>query len=57
MLESMCIAMALYHPVTATLSGAPGRRTARTVEIPSVERCLDGYIGFCTITAQMFQDS
>lgn len=42
MLESMCIAMALYHPVTATLSGAPGRRTARTVEIPSVERCLDG---------------
>lgn len=56
MLESMCIAMALYHPVTATLSGAPGRRTARTVEIPSVERCLDGYIGFCTITAQMFQD-
>ncbi|NKV12619.1 hypothetical protein GS909_20085, partial [Rhodococcus hoagii] len=46
----------LYHPVTATLSGAPGRRTARTGEIPSVERCLDGYIGFCTITAQMFQD-
>ncbi|QCQ90460.1 CaiB/BaiF CoA-transferase family protein [Rhodococcus sp. SGAir0479] len=56
MLESMGVAMALYHPVTATLSGAPGRRTPRTVEIPSVERCLDGYVGFCTITAQMFQD-
>lgn len=56
MLESMCIAMALYHPVTATLSGAPGRRTPRTVEIPSIEHCLDGYVGFCTITAQMFQD-
>ncbi|WP_420880513.1 CoA transferase [Rhodococcus sp. (in: high G+C Gram-positive bacteria)] len=56
MLESMCTAMALYHPVTATLSGAPGRRTARTVEIPSIEHCLDGYVGFCTITAQMFQD-
>ncbi|MCA1008869.1 CoA transferase [Rhodococcus hoagii] len=56
MLESMCIAMALYHPVTAALSGAPGRRTARTVEIPSIEHCLDGYVGFCTITAQMFQD-
>ncbi|MCL2532743.1 MAG: CoA transferase [Nocardiaceae bacterium] len=56
MLESMCIAMALYHPVTATLAGEPGRRTLRTVEIPSIERCLDGHVGFCTITAQMFQD-
>ncbi|WP_305092918.1 CoA transferase [Prescottella sp. R16] len=56
MLESMGVAMALYHPVSAVLTGAPGRRTPRTVEIPSVERCLDGYVGFCTITAQMFQD-
>ncbi|CAM2808902.1 CoA transferase [Prescottella defluvii] len=56
MLESMGVAMALHHPVTAVLAGAPGRRTPRTVEIPSIERCLDGYVGFCTITAQMFQD-
>ncbi|PTR22828.1 crotonobetainyl-CoA:carnitine CoA-transferase CaiB-like acyl-CoA transferase [Rhodococcus sp. OK519] len=56
MLESMGVAMALYHPVTAVLSGAPGRRTPRTVEIPSIEHGLDGYVGFCTITAQMFED-
>jgi crotonobetainyl-CoA:carnitine CoA-transferase CaiB-like acyl-CoA transferase len=54
--EAMCTAMALYQPVTAVLSGKPGRPTPRTVEIPSIHPALDGYVGFCTITAQMFQD-
>ncbi|MFB4303888.1 CaiB/BaiF CoA transferase family protein [Actinomadura sp. NTSP31] len=54
MLECMCVAMSLYTPLTAALSGT--RPARRTVEIPSVERSADGWIGFCTITAQMFQD-
>ncbi|MGW2150670.1 CoA transferase [Nonomuraea bangladeshensis] len=51
-LECMTVAMSLYAPLTASLGGA----TARTVEIPSVERSADGWVGFCTITGQMFQD-
>ena len=54
MLECMSIAMALYAPLTASLSGAAP--PARTVEIPSVERSADGWVGLCTITGQMFQD-
>ncbi|MFI0354937.1 CoA transferase [Actinomadura sp. 9N407] len=54
MLECMCVAMSLYTPLTVDLSGA--RPAGRTVEIPSVERSADGWIGFCTITGQMFQD-
>jgi crotonobetainyl-CoA:carnitine CoA-transferase CaiB-like acyl-CoA transferase len=54
MLECMCIAMSLYNPLATSLSGV--RTDARTVEIPSIERSADGWVGFCTITAQMFQD-
>ncbi|GAA3146809.1 CoA transferase [Planomonospora alba] len=54
MLECMCVAMSLYAPLSASLSGH--RPAARTVEIPSVERSADGWVGFCTITGQMFQD-
>ena len=54
MLECLCVAMSLYAPLTASLSGKPP--TGRTVEIPSVERSADGWIGFCTITGQMFRD-
>jgi len=54
MLECLCVAMSLYTPLTTSLSGT--RPPTRTVEIPSVERSADGWIGFCTITGQMFQD-
>ncbi|MHA3021740.1 CoA transferase [Mycobacterium sp. BMJ-28] len=54
MLECLCLAMALYAPLTASLAGAA--LTRRSVEIPSVERSADGWVGFCTITGQMFQD-
>ena len=54
MLECVCAAMSLYAPLTASLSGKPP--PGRTVEIPSVERSADGWIGFCTITGQMFLD-
>lgn len=54
MLECMCVAMSLYAPLTAELSGAQPAR--RTFEIPSVERSADGWVGLCTITGQMFAD-
>jgi crotonobetainyl-CoA:carnitine CoA-transferase CaiB-like acyl-CoA transferase len=54
MLECLCVAMSLYAPLTASLSGK--RPAARTVEIPSVEHSADGWVGFCTITGQMFRD-
>jgi crotonobetainyl-CoA:carnitine CoA-transferase CaiB-like acyl-CoA transferase len=54
MLECVCVAMSLYAQLTASLSGKPP--SGRTVEIPSVERSADGWIGFCTITGQMFRD-
>ncbi|MEV3964216.1 CoA transferase [Nocardia sp. NPDC050193] len=54
MLECLCVAMSLYAPLTASLSGT--RPAGRTVEIPSVERSADGWVGLCTITGQMFQD-
>ncbi|TVZ02712.1 CoA transferase [Trebonia kvetii] len=53
-LECMSIAMSLYSPLAASLSGT--RTGTRIVEIPSVERSADGWVGFCTITGQMFQD-
>jgi crotonobetainyl-CoA:carnitine CoA-transferase CaiB-like acyl-CoA transferase len=53
-LEAMCVAMSLYNPLARSMSGT--RVGIRTVEIPSVERSADGWVGFCTITGQMFQD-
>jgi len=53
-LECLCVAMALYAPLTAGLAGT--RALGRTVEIPSIERTQEGWIGFCTVTGQMFRD-
>ncbi|MGW9131841.1 CoA transferase [Streptomyces sp. NPDC055681] len=52
LLECVCLTMSLYAPLTAALSGTRPRH--RTVEIPSVERAADGWVGLCTITGQMF---
>lgn len=57
MLDCMCVTMNTYAPVFASFLGwkrAPG--PARTIEIPSIEPTKDGYVGFCTITAQQFRD-
>ncbi|GAA3383402.1 CaiB/BaiF CoA-transferase family protein [Cryptosporangium minutisporangium] len=54
MCECLCVATSLYAPVTARLAGR--RPAGRSVEIPSVERSADGWVGFCTITGQMFAD-
>lgn len=62
-LEAMTISMNTYGSVFATFAGwkpgPVGSRTPgpeRTVELPSIEPTADGYVGFCTITAQQFAD-
>ncbi len=57
LLECMCVTMNTYSPVFASFLNwrrAPG--PPRTIEIPSIEPTSDGYVGFCTITAQQFRD-
>ena len=54
--ESMCNTMTVNSPLSITMN--PGTRPfpLRTLELPSVEPTADGYVGFCTITAQQFKD-
>ena len=55
MLECMATTMGGYNAIQAGM----GRRLVgppRIAEIPSIEPTLDGYVGFCTITAQQFSD-
>ncbi|HSP97055.1 MAG TPA: CoA transferase [Candidatus Dormibacteraeota bacterium] len=55
LLEVMALTMAPNTMVWESLAGQPGPFT-RTVEIPSIEPAGDGWIGFCTITAQQWRD-
>ena len=53
LLESMVITMGGLGVVAAQIMGAgPGR----SLELPSIEATADGYVGYCTITGQQFQD-
>ncbi|OXR40420.1 Succinyl-CoA--L-malate CoA-transferase alpha subunit [Nocardia cerradoensis] len=54
MLECICLAMSMYGSLSRSLAG--GRPAPLTTEIPSIERSADGWVGFCTITGQQFQD-
>lgn len=41
----------------ASLAGTDGGTAPpRTIELPSIEPTADDYVGFCTVTAQQFQD-
>src|SRR4029077_12612055 len=55
LLEVMALTMAPNSMVWESLAGHPSP-FARTVEIPSIEPARDGWIGFCTITAQQWRD-
>lgn len=55
LLEVMALTMAPNTSVWESLAGQPSM-FGRTVEIPSIEPARDGYIGFCTITAQQWRD-
>jgi crotonobetainyl-CoA:carnitine CoA-transferase CaiB-like acyl-CoA transferase len=55
LLEVMSLTMAPNTMVWESLAGRPGP-FGRTVEIPSIEPARDGWVGFCTITAQQWRD-
>ncbi|ADP80506.1 CaiB/BaiF CoA transferase family protein [Pseudofrankia inefficax] len=59
-LECMTIMMGGLSVVGPTIMGGPGPGVSgspgRVPEIPSIVPTKDGLVGFCTITAQQFQD-
>lgn len=54
--EAMCNTMAVTGPLSITMNPGPRPFPRRMIEFPSVEPTLNGYVGFCTVTAQQFQD-
>jgi crotonobetainyl-CoA:carnitine CoA-transferase CaiB-like acyl-CoA transferase len=54
--EAMCSTMAVQGPLSVTMNPGPRPYPRRAVEVPSVEQTADGYVGFCVVTAQQFQD-
>jgi crotonobetainyl-CoA:carnitine CoA-transferase CaiB-like acyl-CoA transferase len=54
--ESMVIAMGALGAVSASVLGDDQHLNARSLELPSIVPTADGLVGFCTITAQQFQD-
>jgi crotonobetainyl-CoA:carnitine CoA-transferase CaiB-like acyl-CoA transferase len=55
--DCMAVTMVTYPSVFASFAGWPKQAgTGRTVEVPSVEPCADGYVVFTTNSAQQFED-
>jgi crotonobetainyl-CoA:carnitine CoA-transferase CaiB-like acyl-CoA transferase len=54
-LESMAVALVGYASMMRSIKGPGADPYTRSVEIPSVERALDGWIGFCTVTNAQWQ--
>jgi crotonobetainyl-CoA:carnitine CoA-transferase CaiB-like acyl-CoA transferase len=54
--ESMVVAMGSLSAMSVSVLGADAFLTQRSLELPSIVPTADGMIGFCTITAQQFQD-
>jgi crotonobetainyl-CoA:carnitine CoA-transferase CaiB-like acyl-CoA transferase len=54
--EAMVIAMGSLGAVSASVLGAHQALGLRSLELPSIVPTADGLVGFCTITAQQFQD-
>ena len=52
--EAMMHAFQTYRPIFDAF--APDRRGIRQMEIPSIEPARDGWVGYCTITGQQWQD-
>jgi crotonobetainyl-CoA:carnitine CoA-transferase CaiB-like acyl-CoA transferase len=53
--EVMALTMAPNTSVWESMAGQPSL-FSRTLEIPSIVRARDGYVGFCTITGQQWRD-
>ncbi|GBG37731.1 CaiB/BaiF CoA-transferase family protein [Mycobacterium montefiorense] len=54
--EAMAIAMGGLSAMSASVLGADSLLYQRSLELPSIVPTADGLVGFCTITAQQFQD-
>lgn len=54
--EAMVIAMGGLSAMSASVLGADSLLHERSLELPSIVPTTDGMVGFCTITAQQFQD-
>ncbi len=54
--EAMAIAMGGLSAMSASVLGADSLLHERSLELPSIVSTADGMVGFCTITAQQFQD-
>jgi crotonobetainyl-CoA:carnitine CoA-transferase CaiB-like acyl-CoA transferase len=54
--EAMVIAMGGLATMSASVLGADSLINRRSLELPSIVPTADGMVGFCTITAQQFQD-
>ncbi|WP_214104075.1 CaiB/BaiF CoA transferase family protein [Acrocarpospora catenulata] len=56
MLEAMCSTMSMQMPLTASLDGRHPGPERRFTWLPSNHPTVDGHIGLCTATGQMFAD-
>jgi crotonobetainyl-CoA:carnitine CoA-transferase CaiB-like acyl-CoA transferase len=54
--EAMVIAMGGLSAMSASVLGVDSSIRQRSLELPSIVPTADGMVGFCTITAQQFQD-
>ncbi|HLN18158.1 MAG TPA: CoA transferase [Acidimicrobiales bacterium] len=54
-LESMAITLVGYATLMRNIAGANVRPYRRSVELPSVERAADGWVGLCTVTNVQWQ--
>jgi crotonobetainyl-CoA:carnitine CoA-transferase CaiB-like acyl-CoA transferase len=54
--EALCSVFQPYLFLADALGRAPMGTGKRTVEVPSIVPTADGYVGFCTVTGQQFQD-
>lgn len=54
--EAMVIAVGGLSAMSASVLGTDSLLGQRSLELPSIVPTADGLVGFCTITAQQFQD-
>ncbi|OMC15080.1 CoA transferase [Mycobacterium sp. SP-6446] len=54
--EAMALAMGGLSAMSASVLGPDSLQQQRSLELPSIVPTADGMVGFCTITAQQFQD-
>ncbi len=57
MFEAMSVTMNTFTSLFFSFTGAPPPPAPTpTIELPSIEPTADGYVGFCTIARQQFED-